>query len=60
MVTTDTESEIVYADEVARMLRRSIDTIRYWDRTGNVLPQARKLGRRKYWLRSEISPLIGG
>ncbi|HEU0189656.1 MAG TPA: MerR family DNA-binding transcriptional regulator [Mycobacterium sp.] len=41
-------TDIVYADEVARMLRRSIDTIRYWDRLGTVLPKARKLGRRKY------------
>lgn len=51
-------SEIIYADEVAVLLRRSLDTIRYWDRIGKVLPPSHKLGRRKYWRRSEIESLI--
>lgn len=55
---TVSSSEIIYADEVAALLRRSLDTIRYWDRVGNVLPPSHKLGRRKYWRRSEIESLI--
>lgn len=55
---TVSSSEIIYADEVAALLRRSLDTIRYWDRIGKVLPPSHKLGRRKYWRRSEIESLI--
>ncbi len=55
---TVSSSEIIYADEVAALLRRSLDTIRYWDRIGKVLPPSYKLGRRKYWRRSEVESLL--
>lgn len=57
--TIVSNSDIIYADEVASLLRRSLDTIRYWDRIGKVLPPSYKLGRRKYWRRSEIEALLG-
>lgn len=57
MAVQDTTT-IVYADEVARILNRSVDTIRYWQRMGTVLPKSYKLGRRRHWLRSEIEALI--
>jgi DNA-binding transcriptional MerR regulator len=38
---------------IAEYCGRSIDTVRYWERLGQ-LPQSAKLGRRRVWKRQEI------
>lgn len=45
----------IYIDaaDVAEYCGRSIDTVRYWQRIGQLPPSA-KFGRRRVWKRSDI------
>jgi hypothetical protein len=46
-------SLFIDAAGIAEYCGRSIDTVRYWERLGQ-LPQSAKLGRRRVWKRQEI------
>jgi hypothetical protein len=44
--------------QVSIIARRSIDTIRYWERLGQLPPSA-KIGRRRVWKRAQIEQHFG-
>lgn len=47
------DSLFIDAAGIAGYCGRSIDTIRYWERLGQ-LPSSAKVGRRRVWKRDEI------
>jgi predicted DNA-binding transcriptional regulator AlpA len=52
-------SELIDAAGIAARINRSVDTVRYWDRTGTGgLPKSAKFGRRRVWKRAEIEAWI--
>lgn len=46
-------SQFIDAAGIAKYCGRSIDTVRYWERMGQ-LPKSAKVGRRRVWKRDEI------
>lgn len=47
-------SVFIDAAGIATYCGRSIETVRYWERVGGVLPPSAKVGRRRVWKRSDI------
>ncbi|HEY1840160.1 MAG TPA: helix-turn-helix domain-containing protein [Mycobacterium sp.] len=47
------QSPFIDAAGIAAYSGRSIDTIRYWERLGE-LPSSAKVGRRRVWKRADI------
>ncbi|BCJ79774.1 hypothetical protein MTY81_11470 [Mycolicibacterium sp. TY81] len=47
------DQPFIDAAGIAGVCGRSIDTVRYWERLGQ-LPKSAKLGRRRVWKRDEI------
>jgi predicted DNA-binding transcriptional regulator AlpA len=47
------QSPFIDAAGIAEYSGRSIDTIRYWERLGE-LPKSAKVGRRRVWKRTDI------
>ena len=45
--------DIVYVEDIAFLFDATAATVKGWVRSGK-LPRLRKIGRRRYWLRSEI------
>jgi predicted DNA-binding transcriptional regulator AlpA len=52
------ESPFIDAAGIAEYSGRSIDTIRYWERLGQLPPSA-KIGRRRVWKRAQIEQHFG-
>lgn len=52
------ESPFIDAAGIAEYSGRSIDTIRYWERLGQLPPSA-KVGRRRVWKRADIEEHFG-
>jgi predicted DNA-binding transcriptional regulator AlpA len=51
------EHELLTLDEYADLMRTTASSVRHWRRT-NYGPQARRIGRRLVWLKSEVEEYI--
>ena len=53
------DREVIYVDELAAILGKSVTTIRRWISAGKLDPYYRK-GRSIYWLRKELPKILVG
>jgi predicted DNA-binding transcriptional regulator AlpA len=53
-----TDARLISRAELCRRLGRDGRTIDRWERSGD-LPQARLIGKRRYWLWSEVAARLG-
>jgi predicted DNA-binding transcriptional regulator AlpA len=50
----ESKGAFIDAAGIAEYIGRSVETVRYWERVGGVLPKSAKIGRRRVWKRADI------